>query len=603
MTKRIEDYALLGDCESAALIGFDGTIEWLCWPRFDSGAVFASLLGDDDNGCWRLAAKDEKSRRRAYREGTLILDTVIETATGSALVIDFMPLGPGNTRRLVRIVEGLTGEVDMETGFRLRFDYGLIVPWITRVDGDGFEAIAGPDKAVLTSGAPIAAEGGRLFGSFTVKAGDKVPFVLAHGASYQPVPPAIDPFKALDQTETAWREWTGQCIYDGPHAEIVRRSLIALKGLTYQPTGAIVAAPTTSLPEAIGGERNWDYRFCWLRDATFTLLALMNTGFRFEAEEWRTWLMRAVAGSAQQVQIVYGIAGERHLVESTIPWLPGFRNSRPVRIGNAAAGQLQLDIFGEVMDALYQSSKCGLEPTGEAWHLQRNLVEYLERIWRLPDEGLWEVRGGARHFVHSKVMAWVAFDRAVKSVERFGVEGPVERWRVARDEIHAQVCAEGYDGTVGAFVQSYGSTALDASALLIPIVGFLPPCDPRVQSTVRAIGDHLRSGRLIRRYDTKRTDDGLDGGEGAFLACSFWYADNFVLQGRLAEAEDYFDYLVTLGNDVGLFAEEYDEARGRMLGNFPQAFSHVALVNTACNLAAARKPFEERAGATLRDAP
>jgi GH15 family glucan-1,4-alpha-glucosidase len=594
MKKRIEDYALIGDCESAALVARDGSIDWLCWPRFDSGALFAALLGGPENGHWSMAASGRASSRRHYRAGTLILETVFEGSSGAAAVIDFMPLHASGPSRLVRLVKGLWGEMEMESEFVLRFDYGLIVPWITRMDSEGLQAIAGPDMVVLQAGAAVHPHGYKHYGKFTVRTDETVSFVLSYGSPYAPPPSPIDPLKALDETEKAWLLWSQRCTCAGPYSEAVLRSLITLKGLTYHPTGGIAAAATTSLPEEIGGPRNWDYRYCWLRDATFTLLALMNSGYRHEAGQWRTWLRRAVAGSAEQVQIVYGLAGERRLVESEIPWLPGYENSTPVRVGNGAAGQLQLDIFGEVMDALFQWEEGGHDPAHEAWPLQLNLMEHLEQIWRRPDEGLWEVRGGARQFTHSKVMAWVAFDRAIKSVERYGLEGPLERWRGICEQIRQQVCAEGYDRGIGAFVQSYGSTALDASALLIPLVGFLPADDPRIESTVEAIGKRLRRGRLIRRYDTERTDDGLPGSEGAFLACSFWYADNLIMLGRREEAQELFDYLLTLRNDVGLLAEEYDPIAGRMLGNFPQAFSHVALINTAHNLSHWRKPAKQR---------
>ncbi len=598
MKKRIEDYALIGDCESAALVARDGSIDWLCWPRFNSGALFSALLGSPENGHWSIAPAGRSTSRRRYRGPTLILETIYECASGGATVIDFMPMHRSGPSRLVRLVQGTWGEVEMATELLLRFDYGLIVPWITRMDSEGLQAIAGPDMVVLHTHAPIKAAGYKHCGVFTVRAGETIPFVLSYGTPYEPPPPPIDPLKELEHTEKIWRQWSERCSCAGRYSGAVLRSLITLKGLTYHPTGGIAAAPTTSLPEEIGGPRNWDYRYCWLRDATFTLLALMNSGYRHEAGQWRTWLRRAVAGSAEQVQIVYGLAGERRLVESSIPWLCGYENSKPVRVGNAAAGQLQLDIFGEVMDALFQWEEGGHDPLHEAWPLQLNLIEHLETIWRLPDEGLWEVRGGARHFTHSKVMAWVAFDRAIRSVEHWGVEGPVERWRKICQEIRRQVCAEGFDPGIGAFVQSYGSTALDASALLIPLVGFLPADDPRVRSTVTAIGERLRDGRLIRRYDTAMSKDGLQGGEGAFLACSFWYADNLVMLGRREEAEDLFEYLLTLQNDVGLLAEEYDPVAGRMLGNFPQAFSHVALINTANNLTHPMKPAEQRSSCT-----
>jgi GH15 family glucan-1,4-alpha-glucosidase len=595
MPKRIEDYALIGDCESAALVGCDGSIDWLCWPRFDSGAIFAALLGNEENGRWTLTAADKGAKvTRRYRGNTLILETLIETAGGAATVIDFMPLRESGTGHLIRLVQGRRGRVEMATELVLRFDYGLIVPWVTRIDG-GLKAVAGPAMAVLRTAAPIEAEGYRHRGTFIVEAGETVSFVLSFADSFGPVPAPAEPMRALDETGRGWQRWSEQFSGGGPYSDAVLRSLIALKALTYRITGGIVAAPTTSLPEEFGGVRNWDYRFCWLRDATFTLLALMNSGFRREADDWRAWLHRAVAGSPQQMQIVYGLGGERRLTECEIPWLSGFEGSKPVRVGNAAADQLQLDVFGEVMDALFQGSAGGLDSDREAWPLQRTLVEHLEKVWHLPDEGIWEVRGGPRHFTYSKVMAWVALDRAIKMVERFGTEGPADRWRTLRAHIHDQVCKEGFDAKTGAFTQSYGSPELDASALLIPLVGFLPASDPRVKSTAEAIGERLKAGRLIRRYDTHAGADGLKGGEGVFLACSFWYADNMALLGRREEARDLFEYLLTLRNDVGLLSEEYDPVSRCMLGNFPQAFSHVALVNTAHNLDSWDKPAERRA--------
>ncbi len=594
MTKRIEDYAVIGDCESAALVARDGSIDWLCWPRLDSGALFAALLGGPENGHWSISATANAALRRRYRDGALILETDFETASGVATLIDFMPFHRQGPSRLIRLVEGRAGEVEMATEFLLRFDYGLIVPWITRMDGDGLHAIAGPDMVVLHTGAPMEPCGMKHTGTFKVRAGETVSFVLSYARSFEEPPPEIDAMQALEDTEKEWRRWSGRCTYSGPYSGAVMRSLITLKALTYQPTGGIAAAVTTSLPEQIGGSRNWDYRFCWLRDATFTLLALMNSGYRQEAGEWRIWLRRAVAGSPQQVQIVYGLAGERRLIESEIPWLPGYENSRPVRIGNAAADQLQLDIFGEVIDALFQWNEGHPHPRHDGWPVALTLLEHLEKIWRLPDEGLWEVRGGSRQFTHSKVMAWVAFDRAIRSMERHGLEGPLDRWRKVRDEIHNQVCEQGFNAEAGAFTQSYGSPALDASALLIPLVGFLPVSDPRVKSTVEAIGERLRDGPLVRRYDTDRTKDGLTGSEGAFLACSFWYADNLALLGRRDEAVELFEHLLTLRNDVGLLAEEYDPVAGRMLGNFPQAFSHVALINAAHNLSHHAQPAAQR---------
>ena len=545
-------------------------------------------------GAWAPSSKDAAVTRR-YRGNSLILETHIETATGAATVTDFMPLRDGGSSHVVRLVQGQGGHVEMTTEFVLRFDYGLIVPWITQIDGCGLEGVAGPDKAVLRTDVPLVADGYRHRGTFTVAAGETVSFVLSYGRSFRPNPAPIDAKAALDETQSSWDLWQRDFNLAGTaYSDAVLRSLITLKALTYPLTGGIVAAPTTSLPEEIGGVRNWDYRYCWLRDATFTLLALLNSGFRREASEFRIWLQRAVAGSPQQMQIVYGLGGERRLVESEIPWLAGFENSRPVRIGNAASDQLQLDVYGEVMDALFHSAMGGLDPSHEAWPLQCLLTSHLEDVWQEPDEGLWEVRGGPRHFTHSKVMAWVAFDRAIKMAERFRLKGPLERWRSVRQQVHDQVCKEGFDPKIGTFVQSYGSEELDAGALLIPLVGFLPPGDPRVRSTIEAIGERLTDGRLIRRYNPRAGTDGLRGGEGLFLACSFWYADNLILLGRTDEARELFEYLLTLRNDVGLLSEEYDSGSGRMLGNFPQAFSQVALVNTAQNLAAADKPAHQR---------
>jgi GH15 family glucan-1,4-alpha-glucosidase len=597
MTQRIEDYALIGDCESAALVGRNGSIDWLCWPRFDSGAVFAALLGEPHNGHWSITAADPEARiSRSYRQNTLILETLIETSRGAVTVIDFMPLKSGGTSHLVRLVCGMRGSMRMMTEFVIRFDYGSIVPWVTRLGDTSFKAIAGPDMVVLRTNVLFRAEGYKHHGTFLVGAGECVAFVLAYGASYRPPPEPIDAIKALKQTAKVWVDWASQYNGVGTYSDAVVRSLLTLKALTYQPTGGIVAAPTTSLPEVLGGIRNWDYRYCWLRDATFTLLALIDSGFYDEAADWRAWLRRAVAGSPAQVQIMYGLAGERRLNEWEVPCLPGYGRSRPVRIGNAAANQLQLDVFGEVLDALYQGSTRGLVREHSGWDLQCRLIEHLESVWRQPDEGIWEVRGGRRHFTHSKVMAWVAFDRAIKSVEQFGFDAPVARWRKARAEVHRQVCRHGYDASVGAFVQYYGTTELDASALLIPLVGFLPPTDGRVRSTVRAIERRLMVDGLVARYDPRHTEDGLRCPEGAFLACSFWLADNLVLLGRYEEARALFERLLALRNDVGLLSEEYDTRLGRMLGNYPQAFSHVALINTAHNLCKHEKPAEQRSG-------
>ncbi|HEX6010881.1 MAG TPA: glycoside hydrolase family 15 protein [Geminicoccaceae bacterium] len=595
MPLRIEDYALVGDCETAALVGRDGSIDWLCWPRFDSGACFAALLGGPEHGRWLLAPRDgEAAATRRYRPDTLVLETEFATGTGTVAVIDFMPPRT-SVSDLVRIVVGRRGRVAMRTELVLRFDYGSAVPWVSRLEDGALRAIAGPDMTVLRTPAPLRGEGLTTRGEFTVAEGETVPFTLTYAPSHQAAPGAIDPSTALTETEAFWREWSSRCAAAGPWSEAVRRSLITLKALTYSPTGGIVAAPTTSLPEKLGGPRNWDYRFCWLRDATLTLLALMDAGYHAEARAWRDWLLRAVAGSPDQLQIMYGLAGERRLAEWEVPWLPGYEGSRPVRVGNAAHGQLQLDVFGEMMDALHHARGLDIPGDGAGWALARELLAYLERVWREPDEGIWEVRGGRRHFTYSKVMAWVAFDRAARSVEAFGLDGPVDHWRGLRDEIHAEVCEKGFDPELGSFVQAYGSRQLDASLLLLPEVGFLPPDDPRIAGTVAAIERRLVVDGLVLRYDTAQVSDGLPAGEGAFLACSFWLADAYVLMGRLKEARALFERLLALRNDVGLLAEEYDPHAGRQLGNFPQAFSHVGLVNTALNLSRKLKPAEQRA--------
>jgi GH15 family glucan-1,4-alpha-glucosidase len=501
---------------------------------------------------------------------------------------------------VVRLVTGQRGRVEMAMELVIRFDYGSIVPWVTRLDAGTLRAIAGPDMVVLRTPVPLKGEDLKTIGRFAVAAGETVPFVLTYGASWRPPPKPIDPEAALADTETYWREWAGRCTEAGPWSTIVRRSLITLKALTHRPTGGIVAASTASLPEQLGGSRNWDYRFCWLRDATFTLLALMNGGYYDEAQCWRDWLLRAVAGSPGQLQIMYGIGGERRLDEIELPWLKGYEGAKPVRVGNAASGQLQLDVYGEVMDALHQARCSRLGPNEAGWAFQRALMDHFEHIWREPDEGIWEVRGGRRQFTYSKAMAWVAFDRAIQGVERFGLDGPVERWRRIRDEVHAEVCREGYNPALGSFVQSYGADQLDASLLLLPLVGFLPPEDPRIKGTVAAIERSLVRDGFVLRYDTHAVEDGLPAGEGAFLACSFWLADNLILQGRHAEARRLFERLVGLANDVGLLAEEYDPAAGRLVGNFPQAFSHIALVNTAHNLERAEKPAHQRAKRAAR---
>ncbi|WP_053709795.1 glycoside hydrolase family 15 protein [Streptomyces sp. NRRL B-3648] len=587
MNARIEDYALIGDEQTAALVGKDGSIDWLCLPRFDSGACFARLLGDDDHGHWRIAPGGaDVCTRRAYRPETLVLDTEWETGDGTVRVTDLMPQRE-RAPDVVRIVEGVSGRVTVRSTLRLRFDYGSITPWVRRSDGHRV-AVAGPDSAWLRSEPPVRTWG-EDFGThaeFTVAEGERVAFVLTWHPSHEKRPPLIDPYEALENSVTDWRRWARRCTYDGPYRDAVVRSLITLKALTYAPTGGIVAAPTTSLPESPGGVRNWDYRYCWLRDSTLTLGALLSMGFQEEAGAWRDWLLRAVAGNPADLQIMYGVAGERRVGETELPWLPGFAGSSPVRTGNGAVEQLQLDVYGEVMDSLSLARAAGLPAKPHMWALQRSLMTFLETVWRQPDEGLWEVRGGRRRFVHSKVMVWVAADRAVRTLEQHPeLEGDLEGWRALRDEVHREVCEKGFDPDRNTFTQYYGSRELDAALLLIPRVGFLPPDDPRVVGTVDAIRDDLGHGGFLRRYDTEDSVvDGLPGGEGAFLACSFWLADALHLTGRTKEARELFDRLVDLCNDVGLLAEEYDPVHGRQLGNFPQAFSHVGLVNTALTL-------------------
>ncbi|MFF5337513.1 glycoside hydrolase family 15 protein [Streptomyces sp. NPDC013181] len=588
MTPRIEDYALIGDLQTAALIGKNGSVDWLCLPRFDSGACFAALLGDEENGHWRIAPKGaDVCTRRAYAGESLVLETYWETRTGTVKVIDFMPQRDREPD-VMRIVEGVSGTVDMSSVIRLRFDFGSIVPWMRRTDGHRV-AVAGPDSAWLRSEPPVKTWGQQFStcSSFSVSAGEKVAFVLTWHPSHSPRPPRVDPYEALENTLADWARWSSRCAYDGPYRDAVVRSLITLKALTFGPTGGIVAAPTTSLPEEIGGVRNWDYRFCWLRDSTLTLGALVSAGYLEEAAAWRDWLLRAVAGDPADLQIMYGLAGERRLPESELPWLRGYENSAPVRIGNAAVRQRQLDVYGEVIDSLRLARDAGLDDKPHAWSLQLSLLGFLESTWREPDEGLWEIRGQRRHFVHSKVMAWVAADRAVRTLEEDPtLAGDADRWRAMRDAVHREVCEKGYDPVRNTFTQSYGSRELDAATLLIVRTGFLPPDDPRVIGTVDAVREELDSGGLVRRYSTDgRCVDGLPGGEGAFLACSFWLADALRLTGRTEEATELFERLLALRNDVGLLAEEYDTVAGRQLGNFPQAFSHIGLVGTAVGLA------------------
>jgi GH15 family glucan-1,4-alpha-glucosidase len=580
----IEEYALIGDCTTAALVGRNGSIDWLCWPRFDSAACFAALLGDSNNGRWLIAPADPVIQTtRAYRDGGLVLETVFETETGIVALIDFMVAGAPNSS-IVRIVEGRAGVVALEMDLVVRFDYGASVPWVTRLEDDGICMVAGPEMAVLRTPAPHEGEDMRTVSRFIVEAGQWVPFVLTRSASHLPVPPAIDPAVALAQTEAYWLAWSSRCTYRGPHRQSVLRSLVVLKALTFQATGGIVAAATTSLPEQLGGSRNWDYRFCWLRDATLTLFSLMHAGYYEEAAAWRDWLHRSVAGSPEQIQIMYGIAGERRLEEWVVPWLGGYQGAAPVRIGNAASAQLQIDVFGEVTEALHQARNGGLAAPPESWSLQKSIIEHLETIWQLPDEGIWETRGGRQHFVYSKVMAWVAFDRMVKDAEDHGLDGPVDHWRAIRDEIHATVCTLGFNAAKGSFVAHYGADQLDASLLLIPLVGFLPHDDPRVLGTTAAIERELYREGYVLRYSTEDSKDGLPPGEGAFLACSFWLVDNWHMQGREADAAALFDRLTALCNDVGLLSEEYDPVAGRFTGNFPQAFSHTALISSAMNL-------------------
>ncbi|MEV5599276.1 glycoside hydrolase family 15 protein [Streptomyces sp. NPDC052496] len=580
----IEDYALIGDLQTAALVGRNGSVDWLCLPRFDSAACFAALLGDQENGHWLLAPADPDARpERSYRGDSLVLDTVWHTATGSVKVTDFMPQRD-RAPDVVRIVEGLEGDVPLQGVLRLRFDYGLVVPWVRHV-GRCRVAVAGPDSAWLRTEPEVKTYGQGLStrSDFNVAAGERVAFILTWHPSHEPRPAEIDPYEALEHTLEDWQAWSAHCRYDGPYRAEVLRSLITLKALTFAPTGGIVAAPTTSLPEELGGVRNWDYRFCWLRDATLTLNSLVTAGYTEEAAAWRDWLLRAVAGNPADLQIMYGLGGERRLPETELPWLGGYGGSRPVRIGNAAVEQRQLDVYGGVLDSFHIARVAGLPSKPHAWNIQRALLDFLESHWREPDEGLWEVRGPRRHFVHSKIMAWVAADRAVKAVEaRPDLEGDVTRWRAMRDAVHREVCEKGYDAGRNTFTQSYGSDLLDAATLLIPRLGFLPADDPRVVGTVDAVRTELAHGGLIRRYSTdSATVDGLPGDEGTFLVCSFWLAEALHLTGRRKEARELFDRLLRLPNDVGLLAEEYDPVAGRQLGNFPQAFSHVGLIGTA----------------------
>ncbi len=583
MAMKIEDYALIGDCQTAALVGKDGSIDWLCWPSFSSEACFAKLLGTEENGYWRIApCEDEWTTTRNYREHTLIVETVFETPNGAVRLTDFMPVR-GKNSDVVRIVEGIRGSVPIQMELCLRFDYGRTVPWVTRVD-NGVRAIAGPNLAILRSSVETHGENLKTLAEFPVTAGQREWFVLTYSLSYQEDPARIDVDQAFKDTEAFWGEWSGRLHYEGKYRKIVERSLITLKAMTYMPTGGLVAAATTSLPECIGGVRNWDYRYCWLRDTTFTLLALSNAGYYDEAAAWQDWLLRALAGSPDQVQIMYGLRGERQLYEWEVEWLPGYEGSRPVRIGNAASVQMQLDIYGEMLDSFFHAqSKMGRH-TEDDFRVLVLLLKHLETIWQEPDEGIWETRGGPQQFTYSKMMAWVAFDRAVLLAEQMNYKAPVEKWKEIKDELHREICEKGFSMTKNSFVQAYGSEELDASLLLMPLVGFLPGDDPRVRSTVDAIQRELMPDGMVMRYDTSRVSDGLPPGEGVFLACSFWMVSALKVVGREEEAAELFERLLLLTNDLGLLSEEYDIHEKRLVGNFPQAFSHIALVNAAFDL-------------------
>jgi GH15 family glucan-1,4-alpha-glucosidase len=594
---RIEQYAMIGDTQTAALIGDDGSVDWMCAPRFDSGACFAALLGDEDNGRWLIApAAGGRATRRRYRDHTLVLETEFETPEGAVRIIDFMPIRD-QTVDVVRIVEGLRGHVPMQMHLTIRFDYGQTIPWVRNIGG-ALVAVAGPDALVLRAPVETKGVGHSTVAEFTVRAGQRVPFNLAWYPSHQDVPRPRNTAWSLSRTESWWHNWSKKWTYDGDYPEAVQRSVITLKALTYAPTGGIVAAPTTSLPEWIGGVRNWDYRFCWLRDATFTLLSLLHAGYEEEAKAWRGWLLRATAGEPDDLQIMYGPAGERRLTEWEVPWLPGYQGSKPVRVGNAASEQFQLDVYGEVIDALYESRRGAIvDRDMHALDLILALLDFLEDAWKRPDEGIWEVRGPRQHFTHSKVMAWVAFDRAIRGLHEFGTQDDIDaatRFAAIRDEIHAEVCAKAYDADRKTFVQAYGSSNLDAALLMMPLVGFLPATDERMQGTVAAIQRELTTDGFVRRYSTDAAVDGLPPGEGVFLPCTFWLADNLALMGRVDEGRALFERLVGLANDVGLLAEEYDPESGRHLGNFPQAFTHVALVNSGFNLSRLAGPAHQR---------
>ena len=601
MALKIEDYALIGDCETAALVGRNGSIDWLCWPDFSSPACFAALLGTDEHGYWRISpAAEGWTVHRRYREKTLILETTFEDSHGAVRLIDFMPVRERNSD-VVRMVEGLRGTMDLRMELALRFDYGRTVPWVTALE-DGIRAVAGPAQALLHASVPVHGEELKSVANFTVTSGQREWFTLTCGDSTKPTPRRVDPGQALQHTEEYWKDWIAQSQYDGPYRDVVERSLMTLKAMTFGPSGGVVASPTTSLPEQIGGTRNWDYRYCWLRDTTFTLLAMTHAGYFDEAAEWQNWLLRAVAGSPDQVQIMYGLRGERQLVEWEVGWLPGYENSTPVRIGNAAAGQMQLDIYGEMLDTFYHALHRMGRHRKDEFRALVLLLEHLETIWDQPDAGIWEVRGGNRHFTFSRVMAWVAFDRALLIADKLGCEVPVKKWESLRDEIHNQICQFGFDRKKNSFVQSYGAEQLDASLLLMPLVGFLPITDPRVVGTIEAVERELMRDGFVMRYQTAQVEDGLPPGEGAFLACSFWMVSCLKAIGREKDARVLFERVVDVRNDVGLLSEEYNSRQKRQAGNFPQAFSHIALVNAAFDLAG-KNGVRARARERTREQP
>lgn len=599
--RRIEDYALIGDCETAALVGRDGSIDWLCWPRFDSHACLAALVGDDGNGHWRLAPVLKPRRiERRYRHDTLILETVFENEQGSVCVTDLMP-PRGRASDVIRIVEGRSGCVEIASVLDLRFATGRLRPLIRQLEPCVVNALAGPDAVVLRSDRPLHIEEKLICCRTTVEPGRKARFVATYFPSHRKVPRPVDAAQAEEDTERFWTTWISRCSYDGPYRDIVHRSLVTLKALTYRPTGGTVAAPTTSLPEQPGGERNWDYRYCWLRDAAFTLLAFVRSGYSEEAAAWRDWLLRAVAGEPGHVRPLYGLAGDQGIIEQEASWLRGFNGARPVRLGNAAHSQLQIDVFGEVIDAFHLARKLGLDDLDEAWELQRHMLDHLSKRWADPDAGIWETRAAPRHFVHSKVLAWAAFDRGIASVRGRDGEERLDDWRRTRSQIRAQVLARGFNRELNSFIRAYGEPTLDASALLFPLIGFIAPDDPRALGTVAAIERRLMQDGFVRRYDTDEAEDGVGGSEGMFLACSFWLADNYALQGRLDEAHTLFERLIGTANDLGLMAEQYDVKSGKLLGNFPQGFSHFALVSTALNLSETTGPADIRR--RLKDEP